>query len=57
MKYNFDPLQETHEEYLRRIHAKDKLTMEWNKNDQEEKANAAAEDVRSSDDCRGYSKP
>ena len=37
MKYNFDPLQETQEEYLRRIHAKDKLTMEWNKNDQKEK--------------------
>ena len=57
MKYNFDPMQETQEEYLRRIHAKDKLNMEWNKNDQEEKANAAAEDVRRSDDCRGYSKP
>ena len=25
----FDPTQETHEEYLRRIHAKDKLNMEW----------------------------
>ena len=32
----FDPSQETHEEYLRRIHAKDKLNMEW-KNGQEEK--------------------
>ena len=29
MKYNFDPMQETQEEYLRRIHAKDKLNMEW----------------------------
>jgi len=35
MNYNFDPTQETHEEYLRRIHAEDKLNMEW-KNDQEE---------------------
>ena len=31
----FDPTQETHEEYLRRMHAKDKLTMEWKKNGQE----------------------
>ena len=57
MNFSFDPTQETHEEYLRRMYAKDKLTMERNKNDQEEKANAAAEDVRRSDDCRGYSKP
>ena len=35
MKYNFDPLQETQEEYLRRIHVKDKITMEWKKHDQE----------------------
>ena len=32
----FDPTQETHEEYLRRIHAKDKLNMEWKNIDQEE---------------------
>ena len=32
---NFDPTQETFEEYLRRIHLEDKLNMEW-KNDQEE---------------------
>ena len=32
----FDPTQETLEEYLRRIHAEDKLNVEWN-NDQEEK--------------------
>ena len=32
----FDPSQETLEEYLRRMHAKDKLNTEWN-NDQEEK--------------------
>ena len=32
----FDPTQETLEEYLRRMHAKDKLNTEWN-NGQEEK--------------------
>ena len=32
---NFDPTQETFEEYLRRLHLKDKLNAEW-KNDQEE---------------------
>ena len=32
---NFDPSQETFEEYLRRLHLKDKLNAEW-KNDQEE---------------------
>ena len=32
---NFDPTQETFEEYLRRLHLKDKLNVEW-KNDQEE---------------------
>ena len=37
MKYNFDPIQETQEEYLRRIHLEDKLKMEWNNNDQKEK--------------------
>tara|TARA_Y100000310_G_scaffold13210_1_gene13526 strand:+ start:1630 stop:1791 length:162 start_codon:yes stop_codon:yes gene_type:complete len=37
MNSSFDPSQETLEEYLRRIHLKDKLNMEW-KNDQEEKA-------------------
>ena len=57
MKYNFDPIQETQEEYLRRIHLEDKLKMEWNNNDQKEKANVAADDVRRPDDCRGYSKP
>jgi hypothetical protein len=57
MKYNFDPMQETQEEYLRRIHLEDKLKMEWNNNDQKEKANVAADDVRRPDDCRGYSKP
>ena len=31
---NFDPTQETFEEYLRRLHLKDKLNAEW-KNDQE----------------------
>ena len=31
----FDPTQETHEEYLRRMHAKDKLNMEWKNIDQE----------------------
>ena len=36
MNFNFDPTQETHEEYLRRMHAKDKLNTEW-KNGQEEK--------------------
>ena len=36
MKYNFDPLQETQEEYLRRIHAKDKLNMEWNYDQEKE---------------------
>ena len=36
MKYNFDPMQETQEEYLRRINLKDKLNTEW-KNGQEEK--------------------
>ena len=35
MKSNFDPTQETHEEYLRRMHAKDKLNMEWKNIDQE----------------------
>ena len=45
MKYNFDPKQETHEEYLRRIHAKDKLTMEWNKNDQKENEFVMADNV------------
>ena len=35
MNFNFDPTQETHEEYLRRMHAKDKLNMEWKKHDQE----------------------
>ena len=29
IKYNFYFTQETQEEYLRRIHAKDKLNMEW----------------------------
>ena len=38
MKSNFDPTQETHEEYLRRMYAKDKLTMEWKKNGQEKEA-------------------
>ena len=57
MKYNFDPMQETQEEYLRRIHLEDKLKMEWNNNDQKEKANVAADDVRRSDDRRGHSKP
>ena len=37
MKYNFDPIQETQEEYLRRTHLEDKLKMEWNNNDQKEK--------------------
>ena len=41
----YDPTQETQEEYLRRIHAKDKLKMEWNNNDQKEKANVAADDA------------
>lgn len=36
MNYNFDPTQETYEEYLRRINLKDKLNTEW-KNGQEEK--------------------
>ena len=48
MKYNFDPMQETQEEYLRRIHLEDKLKMEWNNNDQKEKeksTNPAANDV------------
>ena len=36
MKYNFDPMQETHEEYLRRIYLEDKLNTEWN-NGKEEK--------------------
>jgi hypothetical protein len=36
MNFNFDPTQETHEEYLRRIHLNDKLNTEWN-NGQEEK--------------------
>ena len=31
---NFDPSQETFEEYLRRLHLKDNLNAEW-KNDQE----------------------
>ena len=31
---NFDPSQETFEEYLRSLHLKDKLNAEW-KNDQE----------------------
>ena len=31
---NFDPSQETFEEYLRRLQLKDKLNAEW-KNDQE----------------------
>ena len=31
---NFDPSQETFEEYLRILHLKDKLNAEW-KNDQE----------------------
>ena len=53
MNFSFDPTQETHEEYLRRMYAKDKLKMEWNNNDQKEKANVAADDVRRSDDCRG----
>jgi len=35
MNYNFDPTQETYEEYLRRINLKDKLNTEW-KNGQEE---------------------
>ena len=35
MNSQFDPTQETLEEYLRRIHLEDKLNMEW-KNDQEE---------------------
>jgi len=35
MNSQFDPTQETFEEYLRRIHLEDKLNMEW-KNDQEE---------------------
>ena len=40
----FDPSQESMEEYLRRIHLKDKINKEWNY-DEEEKANAAS-DVR-----------
>ena len=36
MNFNFDPTQETHEEYLRRMHLEDKLKVEWNY-DQEEK--------------------
>ena len=36
MKNNFDPMQETQEEYLRRIHLEDKLTVEWKKHGQEE---------------------
>ena len=30
-----DATQETKEEWLRRIHLKDKLEMEWNKSDEE----------------------
>jgi len=35
MNYNFDPTQETLEEYLRRIHLEDKLSVEWNDNQEE----------------------
>ena len=35
---SFDPSQETLEEYLRRIHLKDNLKLEWN-NDQEKEKN------------------
>tara|TARA_Y100000310_G_scaffold255771_1_gene263355 strand:- start:1281 stop:1454 length:174 start_codon:yes stop_codon:yes gene_type:complete len=38
----FDPSQESMEEYLRRIHLKDKINKEWNY-DEEEKANAASD--------------
>jgi len=38
----FDPSQESMEEYLRRIHLKDKINEEWNY-DEEEKANAASD--------------
>ena len=34
-----DATQETHEEYLRRIHLEDKLNIEWNKSDAEKEEN------------------
>ena len=36
---SFDPTQETLEEYLRRIHLKDNLNMEWKYDQEEEKEN------------------
>ena len=37
MNFNFDPTQETHEEYLRRMHLEDKLKAEWNYGQEENK--------------------
>lgn len=34
---SFDPSQETLEEYLRRIHLKDNLKLEWNNDQEKEK--------------------
>jgi|TARA_B100001964_G_C13934193_1_gene465951 hypothetical protein len=45
MSSNFDPSQETFEEYLRRIHLNDKLKMEWiNDQKEEERINSAGDD-------------
>ena len=44
----FDPSQESMEEYLRRIHLKDKINEEWNYDEEKEKeksTNPAANDV------------
>ena len=59
MRYNFDPSQETVEEWLRRMHLNDKLDQEWSnakeEKEEKEKTNTAADDVGRSNDCRGFS--
>ena len=43
---NFDPKQETQEEYLRRVSLKDKINKDWKKHDQEKEETNPAENVR-----------